>query len=249
MTRQTHNLERQQVAAVISDNVVRHAFDRAGEHRVVLRIGLDEVDVVAARDNDRGDGSQAGDVVLDFRGTQGVQRSYALYLGSVEGAPQLLKKRLTGDQMEAVLLQGLDQPASRATSSMERANEKLAIEDSSRPTETHQADRRDADRRTSRTAWSAARATPRGLTPFARARVRASERAKRALGGKACLMMRSSSSSAWTRSRTSLWRGISHLRIGYHRRRMRALVGQGATRTTTLVGTASDDGQPAGYGA
>ena len=121
--------------------------------------------------------------------------------------------------MEAVLLRGLDQSASRATSSVERANEKLGIEYSSRPTWTHQADRREAERRTPRTARPAARATSRGLTPLARPRVRTSARAKRALGDRACLIMRISSSSAWTRPRTSLWRGIAHLEAGYHRRR------------------------------
>ena len=125
--------------------------------------------------------------------------------------------------MEAVLLRGLDQSASRATSSVERANEKLGIEYSSRPTWTHQADRREAERRTPRTARPAARATSRGLTPLARPRVRTSARAKRALGDRACLIMRISSSSAWTRPRTSLWRGIARLEAGYHRRRGRAL--------------------------
>ena len=219
LTRQAHDLERQQVAAVVSHDVAGHALDCAGKHRVVLGIGGREVNAVPARDNHGSDGSHAGYVVLDLGRTQGTQRRNSLHLGSVECTPQLLKKRLARDQMEAVLLQGLDQSASRATSSVERANEKLGIEYSSRPTWTHQADRREAERRTPRTARLATRATSRGLTPLARPRVRTSARAKRALGDRACLIMRISSSSAWTRPRTSLWRGIAHLETGYHRRR------------------------------
>jgi hypothetical protein len=79
---------------------------------------------------------------------------------------------------------------------VECTNEKLGVEDSPRPACTHKADRRDADRRTARTAQSAAQATSRALTPFARSRVRVSARAKRALGDRTCLMMRSSSSRA-----------------------------------------------------
>jgi hypothetical protein len=53
-----------------------------------------------------------------------------------------------------------------------------------------------------------AQATSRGLTPVARSRVRVSARAKRALGDKACLMMRSSSSRAWTRRAPA--KGVRH---------------------------------------
>ena len=105
VTGEPHDLERQEVLAVVRHHEAGTAFEGTREHRVVSRVTGDESHVVASR-NHGGQVPKNGREGVDLRVGQGAQ---CAHLGLAKRPVDLGKEVLGGHQPEAALHDGVEQ--------------------------------------------------------------------------------------------------------------------------------------------
>ena len=105
VTGEPHDLERQEVLAVVRHHEAGTPFDRTREHWVVSRVTRDESHVVASR-NHGGQVPKNGHEGVDLRLAQGAQ---CAHLGLAKRPVDLGKQVLGGHQPESALHDGVEQ--------------------------------------------------------------------------------------------------------------------------------------------